>query len=251
MIILSCQKVIDVDLNEANPNVVIEANYTAEDSTVRVRITMTSSYFNSEPSPEVNDAVVTITDQLGNSQSVPFIANGYYELPFYVPVYNSNYTLSVVADGKTFSAISFMPSPVQLLDITYDSIAGFFGSEGGYVPYMRFNDPLDTINYYSAVLSKNGDVWDGLTQIFTQDDRLTDGNFIERPLFGQEWYQMGDTIGMELRSIDEINYRYIDEIQSIAGTQSGAPANPTTNWSNDALGYFSAYSNSRKTVVIQ
>jgi len=62
LLVFSCQKVIDVDLNESNPQTVIEGNYTAEDSTVVVRITNTSSYFNSDASQTVNNADVTITD---------------------------------------------------------------------------------------------------------------------------------------------------------------------------------------------
>ena len=40
-LLASCQKVIDIDLNEANPTPVIEGNYTAEDSTVRVKLSFT------------------------------------------------------------------------------------------------------------------------------------------------------------------------------------------------------------------
>ena len=40
LILISCQKVINVDLNEADPNIVIEGIYTAEDSTVRVTISL-------------------------------------------------------------------------------------------------------------------------------------------------------------------------------------------------------------------
>ena len=39
---VSCRKEIDIDLNDANPKMVIEANYIATDSIVEVRITKTS-----------------------------------------------------------------------------------------------------------------------------------------------------------------------------------------------------------------
>ena len=83
------------------------------------------------------------------------------------------------------------------------------------------------------------------------DDRFTDGNPISRPLFLDPLFQLSDTIGMELRSIDEVVYDYYTELLTIAGSQaSAAPANPESNWNNDALGYFSAYSNSTQEVIV-
>lgn len=253
LLAVSCQKVVDVDLNEANGNIVIEANYTGADSTVRVHITLTSSYFNSDPSPVVDNAVVTITDGNGVSTVVPSIGNGDYELGNYAPSYGSTYKLVVSHQGTNYTANCNMPAPVVLNPITYEYFDGFFGSAGGYVSYLNFNDPSGIENYYVAVLGENGIVYDDINQVFTQDDALTDGNLVQRPLFGQDFFALGDTIFMELRSVDKAIYDYTNELQSIAGNggDSAAPGNPTTNWDNYALGYFSAYGVSQDTVVIQ
>ena len=69
----SCTKVIDVDLNDVDPKFVLEANYTAEDSTVRVQLSLTSSYFDNDPATTINNLIVVITDHLGNPQTVPFV----------------------------------------------------------------------------------------------------------------------------------------------------------------------------------
>lgn len=250
---ISCQKEIDVDLNDANPQVVIEAIYTAEDSTVRVHVSKTSSFFDNATPPSVDNATVVITDQFGNSSSVNSIGNGDYLLTNYAPQFNTTYNMTVVVDGTTYQADCKLNQPVALEDITYTLIPGFFGSDSGYVANLRFYDPVGVVNYYAIVLSLNGEEYNELTEIFRQDDLLSDGNFVERPMFGVPFYNMGDTIGMELRSIDEPVYDYLNEIISIAGAgqSAAAPANPTSNWNNKALGYFNAYGNSRKTVVIQ
>ncbi len=78
--LISCQKEIDVDLNDADPKVVIEANYIGTDSLVRVRVTQTSSYFDSNPSPVIDNAEVSIIDQSGTPMDIPSTGNGYYEL---------------------------------------------------------------------------------------------------------------------------------------------------------------------------
>lgn len=245
----SCQKVIDVDLNEANKQIVIVANYAAEDSTVRVRITGTSSYFNSNPSPEVNDAIVTITNQNGVSQSVPFSNSGNYILSAYPPEFGTTYTLTVVSGEKAYTAICYLPPVVTLDAPNQFYLSSFFGGESGYVPELVLNDPAGIENYYLIVLAKNGELWNDLTDLNSQDDRLTDGNTIMRPIFGRELYQIGDTADIELRCVDKAVYTYVNQAQSTVAQNSGAPANPDTNWDNGALGYFSAYSSSRNGIV--
>jgi len=251
VVLSSCTKVIDVDLNDVDPKFVIEANYTAEDSTVRVQLSLTSSYFDNEPTTTIDNLVVIITDHLGNSQTVPFVGNGYYELTNYIPIFNTNYTMTVQYDGVTYTAVSKMNPPVPLEDITYEYFPAFFGLDPGYLCNLRFNDPAGIENYYIIAMSLNHVEENKLTQLFLQNDTYSDGNLVERPLFRDEFFQEGDTVGMELRSVDKATYDYFAEILSIAGGQSSAaPANPKTNWDNKALGYFSAYSNNRREVVI-
>ncbi|MCW3126192.1 MAG: hypothetical protein JWO03_1850, partial [Bacteroidetes bacterium] len=52
-----------------------------------------------------------------------------------------------------------------------------------------------------------------------------------------------DTIQMELDAIDKPVYEYFNTLnESTINSLSAAPANPPSNFSNNALGYFSAYS---------
>lgn len=250
--IASCRKVIDVDLNSSNPVTVIEANYTAEDSTVRVRISKTSNYFGENP-PTIDGAAVNITDENGVSQTVVGLGNGEYELTNYVPIFNSDYTLSAIVNGITYTAVSTLPSPTQLLDIEYEYFPGFFGNDPGYACFLSYNDPSDTTNFFFALLSKNGEQFDKVNDFTLSDDRLTDGNTISRPIFADSLFQIGDTVGMELRAVDGNVFDYYAQLRSIAdgnGGQLAAPGNPIFFWTNDALGYFNAYSNSRKSVII-
>lgn len=248
----SCQKVIDVDLNEGNQNIVIEGNYSGEDSTVRVSVTLTSSYFNNDPSPTVDNALVTITDQNGVPTVIPSTGNGQYELTGYIPTYGTTYTLSVVHDGTTYSAGCLMPVPVQLDPITYLYFDGFFGSDPGYATFLNFQDPPNSTDFYQVVITENGTTYDRIDEIQTQDDALTNGNYVSRPMFLGEFSQLGDTISYEFRTVDEAIFDYTFQAASISGgSDSAAPGNPITNWDNGALGYFNAYGVSRDTVVIQ
>ena len=230
----------------------MEANYTAEDSTVRVKLSLTTSYFDNEPQATLDNLVVIITDHLGNPTQVPFIGNGSYELTNYIPNFNTDYTMTVQYEGVTYTAVSRMNPPVQLLPIVYEYYPPFFGLEAGYITFLRFNDPPGIQNQYIIVMSLNHVEEKNLTDFYLQSDELSDGNLVERPLFRENPFQIGDTVGLELRSMDRGVYDYFSEILSIAGGQSSAaPANPKSNWDNKGLGYFSAYSNSRIEVVIE
>jgi len=248
----SCQKVIDVDLNESNKNIIIEGNFTAADSTVRVTVSLTSSYFDSEVSPLVDNAIVTMIDGNGASTLIPSIGNGQYELANYIPNYGTTYTLEVVYEGVSYKAECALPTPVQLEPITYQYFEGFFGSDPGYAAFLNFNDPAGQEDFYQIILGLNGTTFSKIDQIFTQDDVLTDGNLVQRPLFADDFFQLDDTVYMELRTVSRAVYDYTNELQSISGgSNSAAPGNPTTNWDNGALGYFNAYGTSIQTVVIQ
>lgn len=249
--LFSCQKVIDVDLNEANPKLIIEANYTAEDSTVRVKITYTSNYFSNEESAKIDDAVVTITNQSGTSQNLMSQGDGEYLLENYSPQFGTTYTMTVVKDGITYSADSYLAPTVQQDDVIFEYMEeGFFGSDPGYLAILSFLDPESTSDYYMAVVSKNDTVRGTLDQLILQDDLFTNGNYIQRPLFN-EFFEIGDSVGIELRTINKKVYDYYLEVQSLyVNQESGAPGNPEYYWSNDALGYFSAYGVSRKGAVV-
>lgn len=249
--ITSCQKSIDIDLNEASPVVVIEANYTAEDSTVRVLITETSNFFSGEASPVINDAVVTITNQASVSTVVPFIADGQYTLDNYAPEFGTTYTMTVLANDVTYTAKCDMLAMIDQQPVVYDYIEpGPFSGDGGYTVILTYQDPASEGDFTSAVITENDTLLNELDDLTLNDDQFTNGNLVIRPLFAK-LFDIGDSVEIELRTIDEKIHDYYVELSSLTDPNSAAPANPTYQWENRALGFFSAYPSSRQSVVIQ
>jgi hypothetical protein len=246
--ISSCTKVIDVDLNEANAITVIEANYSAEDSTVRVLVTQTSNYFDNTAPPTIDNAAVTITDHLGNTTVVPYTGAGNYVLAGYVPIFGTVYTVAVVHDGTTYMASSEMRTPIAQLPIYYEYTEGFFGSNAGYIPFVSYEDPAATEDYTLVRITRNDTLFNELNDIVLNDDKLTNGNTFFRPIFLIS--QVDDSVSLELRTITKEVFNYFTELQSLTDPSSAAPANPEFQWTNDALGFFSAYSSSRQNVII-
>jgi hypothetical protein len=96
-------------------------------------------------------------------------------------------------------------------------------------------------------------------QIFSDSDFFTDGKYVKRDLFlsGYEDLEIesGDQVVVEMQCIDEQIYTYWRSLeqQYASGNPNDVttPANPPTNWSNRALGYFSAHTTQTELVVVR
>ena len=72
----SCEKVIDVDLNEAEKKYVIEANLSDQAGSALVLLTQTRNFDESNDFPGVSGAVVTISEAGGASYTLTESAPG-------------------------------------------------------------------------------------------------------------------------------------------------------------------------------
>ena len=68
---------------------------------------------------------------------------------------------------------------------------------------------------------------------------------------------IGDELTVQLLSIDKASYDFyftandVNASGSTGGPASVAPANPVTNWTNDALGVFTAFTVSSQSVTVE
>lgn len=252
----SCQKVIDIDLNSATPQYVIEAELVEGTQDFRVRVTKTSNYFSTDNVTSVNNATITLKKDNGTPTTLTNEANGYYKTTNYTATNKVNYQLSVAVDGKTFDASSFLPKPVTLDSISIEKSGGrpFGGgkADSSYQLYCNFQDPAGEANYYQIKTTINGVPNDKGGSILVIEDRLTNGNKIRIPIFTTD-FKLNDVVEIELLSIDKKVYEYFNTLSTLVsnGNNSAAPANPLTNWSGGALGYFGAFSSSKKTVLVR
>ena len=62
----------------------------------------------------------------------------------------------------------------------------------------------------------------------------------------------GDTVTVEMQCIDKTVYEYFNSFGNLGmGPSSSTPANPYTNLNGAVLGYFSAHTSERKSVIIK
>jgi hypothetical protein len=253
----SCEKVIEVDLNTAEPKFVIEGKI-SDDATelATVRVSRTVNFDDPNTFPAASNAIVIINDQTVNTTDTLKESNkGIYQSTKIKGVEGHIYNLTVKIDNKSFTATTLLPKKVGFENIEIRAQAFFGNTDYQIIP--KFIDPKGTGNNYRFVLSINDKV---KNDIFVLNDELADGNVNGRPLFRQrssdstENIKIGDRIGLEMQNIDKDVYEYFNSLAGEGGGPgfgSSTPANPVTNIKGGALGYFAAYTKQKKSVVVK
>lgn len=243
LVFSSCEKVIDIDLNDTEQKVVIEGSILRGDTLQRVRITKTQNFDESTAPPTVDNAVVTVVDNLGNAATFTSVGNGWYELTAYPGVEGRTYTLTAVVDGTTYSGSSTMPvyQPIDSLYVEFYP----FGVDTIISLVPAHFDQQGISNYYQFHVYTNGIRDKG---VYLQNDQFTDGNLTVDPLFISE-LELEDTVRVDLFCIDKPVYTYFNQL-GVNLSSSATPANPISNLSGGCMGYFSARTFHSRTIIV-
>jgi len=249
--LVACEKEINIDLNSSDTKVVIEAEINNRNQSW-VKISKTLNFSQSNNFPNVENATVTIADDAGNSTQLTHTANGVYTSNNLAGVAGRIYTLTVLAEGKTYTAQSIMPNLVNLDTVVF--IPGQFGpptADTTFAVLPIYIDPAAFGNSYRFVQTLNGEKDPAF---LIANDNINNGGINQRPIFSFEYLpERGDTLILEMQSINTAAYDYFNSLNQSAGEGPGGgatPANPVSNLQGGALGYFSAYSSLIKTYIV-
>lgn len=248
--IVSCEDVIDVNLDSANPKLVIDASLKwqkGETGNVQTINLSTTTDFYSNTIPPATGATVSV---INLSSDITIIYNfiettpGTYVCTNFNPIINDEYQLTVVYAGETYKATSkLMPTPeIEFAEQTM--IPGFGGDEIVQVKFY-FVDNGDEDNFY-LVGAKNSNI------VYPEFGVITDEFFQGNMMFGvyiDDELKAGDVIDYSLQGITEKYSNYMNKLLSIAGSDGGSPfaTPPATlrgnivnqnNADNYPLGYF-------------
>jgi hypothetical protein len=239
--LISCKKVITVDLNNASPQLVIKGEVTNAAGPYQISINTTVNFSATNTFPPVSGAQVTINDNTGINDSLTETSPGVYATHSYWQGQPGNtYSLNVTVSGKNYTATSTMPQQVNL-----DSV-GFQKVTNGRTPAIEavayFQDPPGVTNYYQFSEVINDTL---LNKIFIFQDRLSDGKYISQPFDTDSLHLLpGNQLSFSMYSIDKNVYQYFSELRQLLNANpfnEATPANPGSNISGGALGYFSAH----------
>lgn len=252
--LFACEKEISVDLNTADPKIVVEATLNDQESLATVKLSKTVNFSDPNAYPAVSGAEVVISDNAGNSWICSETASGIYQNTQLLGVVDRTYTLSIkTSDGQLFTASSTLPAPVAVdsFSIVESTFPGANNDTTTYFVIPRYLDPIGVQNNYRFIQSLNGAK--DLT-IIVRNDNVFAGTVNEQPLFSQELeIHSGDVLDIEMMGIDRGVYDYFFSLNQSIGSgpdASGVPSNPVSNIRGGALGYFSAFSVQKFTVVI-
>lgn len=248
-----CEREIELNLNESDPQWVIEGWVSDQAGPYDVRVTRSTNYFDNEAIPGVSGATVIIRDNMGTVDTLAEVEPGLYRTSHIQGVTGNTYFLTVQAGDEVFEASSYLPriGPIDTSFSLYSPANGFL--EEGYYIFSRANEPAGIGDYYRFRFYVNDSLYDGPFDYFLTDDRFADGQLAE-VLFPYE-VEVGDTCVIEIQSLTNEAYDFylslFSELTS-AGSPFGAPpANLVGNISNNGLGYFGAMAIERDTVIVR
>jgi hypothetical protein len=245
----ACKKDIHLNLQNASGLTVIEGNINDQPGPYTVLLSKTVTFYDSNNVVPISAATVIISDDAGNRDSLTEVSPGTYRTSTIVGTPGRTYYLHVYAGGKQYDATSKMNPPVAI-----DSIGVDLHYLGRAVirPFIQFTDPLGIVNYYKSFLYVNQYIPAGTiliprprkqNRVVPVNDQLNDGITIRTSVRADNDINLYDTLQVELDAIDKPMYDYWYTLNaSTLSSQTAAPANPPSNISNNALGYFSAYS---------
>ena len=257
---ISCEEVIDVDLNTAPPRLVIDAAINWQKGTMgneQKIILSTTTDFYSNVIPKISGANVSVISNENLIYTFSEIPNtGEYVCNNFKPILGETYTLTVIYKGETYTATETMQSVSPILSITQKNDGGFTGKD--YEIEVSFQDPLAK-NFYMVKFFP--DIYKTPSYSILKDE-FTNGN-LKSWQFSDEDLIQGTKIGITHYGVSQSYYNYMNKIISISSASGcGSPFQtpPATvrgnivnqnNINNYALGFFSISEVDVRDYVIQ
>ncbi len=259
---LSCEDTIDVDLNDENPKLVIDAvikwpkGTTGENQTIK--LTKTSNFYNNEV-PPASGAIVTVT----NSSNVVFTfiedANtGVYNCTNFVPVINETYTLHIIYEGQTYTATDKLYATPAIQYTQQTNLPPIDGGEEIVQIKFFFQDNGAEDNFYLVGVQNPNYVTPDYGVI---SDEFFQGNLMFG-FYANDNLKPGQNLKLYLQGVSNPYFNYMNKLIAISGTNNGNPfATPPatlrgnitnqTNKDNYPLGYFSLGETDSRDYLIQ
>lgn len=249
--IISCQKEIDITVEDAEPQTVVEAVFSNEQGSSLVKLTKSLKLNQVTEYPKIEGAEVSIKEiETGEVFVLSELEKGVYANPNAIGKVGKSYELKILQkNGKEIKTISKIPTLVSLERVDYSFLegTGFSQNEDGLenvqlVPIYK--DPKGEENYYQFLVHSSRD---NDANLFVTRDIGFDG--LENSQRFVLSAAKGDTISVQMNHITKKTYEYLNGMIQNINQATATPTNPPPFFDN-ALGFFSTYSNGGEVEVI-
>lgn len=242
LILISCEDVIEVDLEESAPRLVVEAsliwNKDRAKQSQYIILTTTAPYFEKEI-PPASEATVSVFAPDGTEFIFEEREPGIFTNDEILPATEGVFELVINYQGEVYKATERYISTPELEEIVQEDNRGISGEETEF--RLFYTDPEGEDNYYLFLFT--------YTKLSLQiyEAEFTDGNRTFA-FFSAEDVYPGDKVGFEIQGISKRFYNYLYLLRSQSGTAGGPfQTQPTvvrgnvvntTSPDNFAFGYF-------------
>lgn len=243
LFLISCQKVVRLDLQDSERKLVVEAmlrtDSSATGSSQTFNLKRTSNFYQQGQDP-LQTALVTLESSGGKLDTLTYDAGGDYLISDFHPIAFETYGLRIADGEEVYTSGLIFPEAVQIDSVVYE--VNLTASSLG-LALMAFYDPPGIPNYYRIRHYRNGEPTPRQYNLLSDEDPdKADGGYLSALIYLGEGFQSGDTVVMELQSLDEGSYHFFKDLNKSLSSNStvASPYNPRGNILGDgeALGYF-------------
>jgi hypothetical protein len=261
----ACEETIRLDIRQTAPRVVVEGLVLEGAEGHFVKLTRTAGFYQTGSTPRITNALVQISDSEGNV--FPMVHNpGNHpdSLGVYLPesslvgVAGRSYTLRVEVEGEVYEGSDdLLPiQPIDSLTTRQNPREKLDPEEPGryYEVLLYAKEPQETRDYYLFKFYRNDSIMNsnGLFVYVADDTAIGERiNGIPAPVYFKE----GELARVEIYSLSRTAFRFFFELNTLLTNDGGMfgppPANPRTNLSNGALGFFQTSARARESILVE
>jgi hypothetical protein len=223
ILFFSCEEVVDIDLNNAEPKLVIDAiikwqkGTTGENQTIK--LSLTNDFYTNEILP-ASGAIVKVINSSGTEfDFIEIVPNsGDYNCTNFMPIIDETYSLFIQFEGQIYTASSKLFATPEIINVSQETVQGFGGEEEIQIKYFYQDNASEDNFYLLSVKNPNKQI----PEFGAVSDEFFQGN-IMFGFYGSDETEPGITLELGVQGISVGYYNYMNKLITIAGSGSGNP----------------------------
>ncbi len=251
---IACEEVIDVDLDSVSKVVVAESSIEPGE-VAKLQLSYTSDYFSDDDITYITNSSVYITTGDGKFDTLSYEGNGEYKGKNIIGQVNTSYIMLLYIRNKVYKATStLLPAP-DIESVWFEEIDNNIFDDDDEAKYRIHvaisNDTEQENSYYLFRFYINGEREDGWYAL-ANSSYYPDEDYLEYNTARID-FEKNDQVEVYVYRINEDTYNYYKQLNDLYESGqiiSSTTYNPTSNFGDGILGFFSAWSyNSYETTV--